>query len=77
MKTKTVKNKGDNRTYFLCKQDDGGIWYIHEGGTVVNLTYDIHFEDDIVCFGLVSDVDVFTWPERITSEKELEIAVNF
>lgn len=63
---------------FIANEPDlGGVWYVHAGGTVVNFTRGIDFNDSIIDTDLVHDIDCFTWPEPITTEKELEIAVKF
>lgn len=79
MKTyKTINGfYGSNHTpcdVFIAENRDGSTWYVVEGGTMVNLTYDkVTYRVDVEELG---DVDVFTWNKAIESIEEFEEAVE-
>lgn len=53
----------------------GGVWYVVEGGTMINLT-----EDEInegVNVEELNDIDCITWSGPIYSEEDLIEAVEF
>lgn len=78
MNTRTVTGfYGSGNTpadVFVYDNRDGSAWYVVDGGTMVNKTYDV-IENGVNVEEL-SDDDCFTWSEPITSEEELENAVN-
>ena len=78
MKTRTVSGfYGSGSTpcfVFVATNSRGASWYVVEGGSIVNKTYeDI---EDGVDVDLVDDVDCLTWNRPITSEEELIEAIE-
>lgn len=62
-------------TIFVCENRDGSKWYVTEGGSTINKTYDeieegCHVED-------LQDVDCFTWTNPISDMDEFIKAVEF
>jgi len=59
---------------YVAEMRNGLKWYVADGGTMVNATY----ED--ICEGCdieeLADVDCFTWSKPIESIEELENAIN-
>jgi len=53
-----------------------GKWYVVEGSTGVNRAYSEDELFDGVDVEEISDVDFFTWSREITTEEELEEAVD-
>lgn len=61
-------------TVFCAENRDGSIWYAVEDSQNVNLTYDAVL--DGVDVEMLSDIDAFTWPDGVSSEEELENAID-
>lgn len=59
---------------FTFTARNGATWYAVEGSSNVNCTYDQ--VSDGVDVEALSDHDMFTWPEGIHSEEDLERAVE-
>ena len=59
---------------YVCDEACGLSWYIVDGGTVVNATYDDI--TDGMDIDELNDEACFTWNEPIFSEEELLTAVN-
>ena len=59
---------------YIYENRDGSYWYAVDGSVNVNRTWqDI---EDGVDVEELDDFDMFTWPDGIHSEEELEEAVN-
>ena len=54
-----------------------GIWYVVQGGIMVNLCP--HSQADLLheSVELITDVDCFTWSDRIDSIEDLEFAMEY
>lgn len=64
-----------NRTIvYVAENNNGSKWYVQEGGTIVNKTYDPIEEG--VNIEELSDVDCFTWDKPIESLEELVAAIE-
>lgn len=78
MRTRTISgtygSQGTETQIFVADLYNGGSWYVCEGGTGVNFTYDEIREGCNV--EELQDVDFFTWSAPITSEEEMETAIN-
>lgn len=64
---------GSNRTpctIFVSELTTGESWYVVEGGSVVNLTYDQLY--DGIDVETIADLDCFTAQEGIYSVEQLE-----
>ncbi len=59
---------------FIYENRNGSKWYVVEGGTIVNKTFDEIPEGTNV--ESLSDSDCFTWSSPINSEEELTNAVE-
>lgn len=58
-------------TVYVVENGDGSRWYVAEGGTLVNLTYDSI--DEGTNIELVEDIDCFSVGECIESLEQLEL----
>lgn len=58
-------------TVYVVENRDGSRWYVAEGGTTVNLTYDSIEENTNI--ELIEDIDCFSVNESIESLEELEL----
>ncbi len=58
-------------TVYVVENRDNSRWYVAEGGTTVNLTYDSIEEDTNI--EEVEDIDCFSVNEPIESLEELEL----
>ena len=78
MKTNTITGTyGSGRTpcnIFTAETRSGETWYVDEGSSNVNLTYQTL--EDGVDIEMVDDIDTFTWSDGINSEDELEAAIE-
>lgn len=65
---------GDTCECYTYTTRRGLIYYVCDGGSLVNMTYDTI--EDGTDINEVSDVDCFTWNKPIESEQELMEAVE-
>jgi len=71
---KATYNNADDTCDVYVFSGRNGTWYVCDGGTIVNCTYDELF--DGMDLGDVHDVDCFTWSSPIESEEELIKAIE-
>jgi len=77
MRTNTITGiygSGKTPCEIFTAEARGGTWYVIEGSSNVNFTYN-ELEDG-VDVETVSDADCFTWSSGINSEEELEEAIE-
>jgi len=78
MKTYTVSGTyGSDETPcdVICAENrDGSTWYVVEGSGNVNLS-PCPLEDG-VNVEEIADIDTFTWPDGVTTEEQLETAID-
>jgi len=75
--TNTVKGYyGSQRTpcKVICAHTDRGTWYAVRGSQNVNLTPDL--VEDSINVELLTDIDMFTWPDGIYNEHTLIKAIE-
>ena len=77
METTTVSGyygSGHTACNVICAAARGGTWYAVEGSQNVNFVYDVL--EDGVNVEKLQDSDMFTWPDGIYSEEDLEGAIT-
>ena len=77
MKTTTIKGcYGSLRApcTVLCAYGERGTWYVVKGSVNVNLTLDT--VEDGVDVELLTDIDMFTWPDGVYDEHTLVKAIK-